>query len=203
MNRLIILTVLLAAATVVAGCSQKDPAARAIDASEDALAAVHVEAQKYIPGDYAEVKATLDEARQAFAAGNYAEAIQKAQQIPARATALGEKAIASRDALHAELKVEWERLGAELPGLLDGLEARFGELDKARRLPEGVTRDALDRVGKGIPVARNAWNEAVTAYEAGNLEGAAARGGESDRLVRELMTELAMTPPATGGATGD
>ena len=177
-------------------CSQKEPAWKAIEAGEDAMAEVYADAQKYIPRQYAEVKTALEEARQAYDSGNYADALSKAQGLPAKAAELGQAAAAARETLHQQLTVEWQQFTAGLPGLLDGLQGRLTELEKARRLPEGVTKDAVERAGKGLAVARNAWSEALAAFEAGNLEGAATRAGESERLVTELMTDVGMTPPA-------
>ena len=59
-------------ALLAAGCSQKDPAAEAIDAAESALQAVYEDAQKYVPDRYAEVKAELEAARKAFDEERYA-----------------------------------------------------------------------------------------------------------------------------------
>ena len=50
----------LAGVLALAACSQKDPAADAIAAAENALNAVYEDAQKYVPERYAEVKAELE-----------------------------------------------------------------------------------------------------------------------------------------------
>jgi len=187
--------VAFAAALALSACSQKDPAATAIDAAESALAAVHEQAQKYVPKQYAEVKARLDEARKAFGEERYTEAIDIVKDIPARARELEEAATAAREKLAAEIAADWERLTGEMPGLLSGLESRLAELGEARKLPEGVGREALERAASGLAVARTAWNEALGAFDDGNLEGAVARGLEADRLLRELGESLGMPSP--------
>jgi len=195
MNRTLALLGLLLAASLATGCSQKNPAQTAIDAAESALAAVSEPAQKYIPQQYAEVKAILDAARKDFSEKEYVRAIEGVKDIPDKARALGEAAAAARATLHAALAVDWARLQGELPGKLSGLEGRLAELDKTSRLPEGVTRDTLTRFGAGAGVARTAWDEASAAFEAGNLEGAVTRALESVNLVNELMIALGMAPP--------
>lgn len=194
MNRTLALLGLLLAASLATGCSQKNPAQTAIDAAESALAAVSEPAQKYIPQQYAEVKAVLDAARKDFSEGDYVRAIEGVKDIPDKARALGEAAAAARETLHAQLTVDWTRLQGELPGKLSGLESRLAELDKARRLPEGVTRDTLTRFAAGAGVARTAWDEASAAFGADNLEGAVARALESESLTNELMIALGMAP---------
>lgn len=194
MKRTLVLVGLVLAASLAAGCSQKDPARTAIDAAESALAAVSEPAQKYIPQQYAEVKAELDAARKDFSQEQYLRAIDEVKDIPAKARALADAAAAARETLHAELAVDWARLQGELPDKLSGLEGRLAELDKARRLPEGVTRDTLARFGAGAGVARTAWSEASAAFEAGNLEGAVARALECESLAGELMAVLGMGP---------
>ena len=194
MNRTLALVGLLLAACLATGCSQKTPAQTALDAAESALAAVSEPARKYIPQQYAEVKAVLDAARKDFSEKEYVRAIEGVKDIPDKARALGEAATAARETLHAALAVDWARLQGELPGKLSGLEGRLAELDKARLLPEGVTRDTLTRFGAGAGVARTAWDEASAAFEAGNLEGAVTRALESDSLTNELMIALGMAP---------
>lgn len=199
MNRTQTLAGLCAAiALAVAGCSQKEPAAEAIDAAEAALAAVHEDAQKYIPKQYAEVKEALDAARRDFTEEEYLRAIDQVKDVPARARELGEKAAAVREVLHAQITRDWDRLTAELPGRLASLDERLAGLDQARRLPSGLTRDALRRIGAAAAIARQAWDEATAAYEAGNLEGAVARALESEGLTAELTAELDAPPAATG-----
>lgn len=182
----------------LAACSQKEPARTAIDAGEDALASVHEQAQKYIPGRYAEVKATLDTARKAFDEEKYVEAIETVKDVPARARELGEAAAAARDALAAEIAIDWARLSATMPQNASALEDRLAELGKARRLPEGVDGDVMERARAGLDVVRGAWDQATAAFQAGNLEGAVARGQEAERLVRELMESLGIEAPAAG-----
>ncbi len=184
----------VAASVLLGACSQKDPAAIAIDAAESALAAVHEQAQKYVPKQYAEVKAHLDEARKAFGEERYEEALAIAKGLPARARDLSEAATAARDRLAEEIAVDWERLQTQMPDLVAGLESRVAELSSARRLPEGIGQEALERAREGLDIARGAWGQAREAFDAGNLEGAVARGLEADRLVRELREAVGMGP---------
>lgn len=189
------------AALVLAGCSQEEPATRAVAAAEDALAAVAEDAQKYIPNRYAEVKAELDAARAALGEEKYAEALAAVQEIPAKARTLAEEATAAREALAAELAGEWARLSGALPGVLDGIGARFEELGKLRRLPAELDPDAVERAKKDFEIAKNGWAQAAEAFAGGNLEGAAARGLEVERLAREIRQALGLEPQPAAEAS--
>ncbi|MCU0976966.1 MAG: hypothetical protein MUC71_11750 [Steroidobacteraceae bacterium] len=192
--RTLIAAAAIAAALLLSACSQKEPATRAVTAAEDALAAVADDAQKYIPKRYAEVKAELDAARAALGAEKYAEALAMVQEIPAKARVLAEEASASREALAAQLTGEWSRLADAIPGLLDGIGSKLEELAGLRRLPAGLDPDAVERAKREFEIAKNGWAQAVEAFSAGNLEGAAARGLEVERLAREIRQAVGLEP---------
>ena len=200
MNRITLVAGLLLTAMLAAGCSQKEPASRAVEAAENALAAVSDEAQKYIPQRYAEVKAELDVARAALTEEKYADALDAVKDIPAKAAELGAEATAAREQLAAEMTGEWTRLTADLPGVLEGIDARFAELDKLPRLPQELDADAVERARKNTEIAKFGWNQAVEAFDAGNLEGAAARGLEVERLAQEIRQALGLEPRAEDSA---
>ncbi len=91
-----------------AACSQKDPAAKALDAAESALAAVHEDAMKYVPEQYDAVKSQLNTAREAFQAEKYGDALTSVKDIPAKAKELADAA--------ASRKKIGERRRCEAPG---------------------------------------------------------------------------------------
>lgn len=202
MKTLLAAAALAAALVLSSGCSQQEPATRAVDAAEDALAAVSDDAQKYIPQRYAEVKVELDAARAALAEEKYADALAAVQDIPAKAQGLADEAKAAREKLAAELEVEWERLSAALPGTLDGIGVRIEELGKLRRLPKELDPDAIERAKKDFEIAQNAWTQAAEAFSGGNLEGAAARGLEVERLTREIRRAIGLEPGEPEPAAG-
>jgi len=182
----------LAATLALAACSQKDPAAEAIAAAENALNAVYEDAEKYIPERYAEVKKGLETARTAFGEERYADAIAAVKEIPAEAEALSREAAAAKEQRIAELEADWARISGSLPELLAGIGGRLEELGKLRRLPDGMDKQLLDEANAALASARTAWDEAGAAHARGDLEAAveAARGAEG--MAQDLVGRLGM-----------
>jgi hypothetical protein len=187
-----ILLAALAATVALAACSQKDPAAEAIAAAEDALNAVYEDAEKYIPERYAEAKKDLDAARAAFNEERYAEAIVAVRDLPAQAEALARDAAAAKEQRIAELNADWARISGSLPGLLAGIGGRLEELGKLRKLPDGMDRQLLEEANAALASARKAWEEAGAAHARGDLESAVdtARGAEG--MAQDLVGRLGM-----------
>ncbi len=187
-----ILLAALAATIALAACSQKDPAAEAIAAAENALNAVYEDAEKYIPERYAEAKKGLESARTAFNEERYADAIAAVRDLPAQAEALARDAAAAKEQRIAELDADWARISGSLPELLAGIGGRLEDLGKLRKLPDGMDKQLLDEANAALASARKAWEEAGVAHARGDLESAvdSARGAEG--MAQDLVGRLGM-----------
>ncbi len=183
---------LAAVALAAVACSQKEPAQDAIAAAEGALAAVYEDAQKYLPERYAEVKAELEAGRKALGEERYAEAIAAVKDVPAHAEALSNEVVAAKQQKLAEMNAEWARLSGSLPGLLTNIGARLSELGGMRKLPAGMDKQVLDEANAAYASARSAWDEAGTAFSAGDLETAVARGRDTEGTAQDLVARLGM-----------
>ena len=192
MKIIIRIAALAALAAVAAGCSQKDPAAEAIDAAEGALQAVYEDAQKYVPERYAEVKAELEKARKAFDEERYADAIAAVKDVPTHAEELARLSAEAKQKSLAEMNAEWTRLSGSLPGLVSGVETRLGELGKMRKLPKGMDKQLLDEANAAFASAKGAWDEAGAAFTAGDLEAAVKKARDVETMTQDLMARLGM-----------
>ena len=186
------LAALAALVFLAAGCSQKDPAAEAIDAAEGALEAVYEDAQKYVPERYAEVKAELDAARKAFDEERYADAIAAVKDVPAHAEELANVTVEAKQKSLAELNAEWTRLSGSLPGLIAGIETRLGELGNMRKLPKGMDKQLLAEANAAFDSAKGAWDEASAAFMAGDFVAAVTKARDAEAMAQELMARLGM-----------
>lgn len=182
----------LAAALVLAACSQKDPAGEAIDAAANALNAVYEDAQKYVPERYAEVKARLDAARKDFDEERYADAIAAVKDLPAQAEALAKEAAAAKEKHVAALNADWARISASLPDRFTGIGSRLDELGKMKKLPDGMDRQLIDEANAALGSAQSAWQEAGAAFARGDLEGAVGKAGDAEGMAQDLAARLGM-----------
>lgn len=181
-----------AAALALAACSQRDPAAEAIAAAENALNAVYEDAGKYVPERYAEVKGELVAARKAFDEERYADAIAAVKDVPAHAEALAKEAAAAKEKHVAALEADWARLSGSLPDLLAGINGRLEELGRMRKLPEGMDRQLLDEANAAFASARSTWDEAGAAFAKGDLETAVGKAKDAEGMAQDLAGRLGM-----------
>jgi hypothetical protein len=191
-NPKIRLAALAAIVFLAGGCSQKDPAAEAIDAAEGALEAVYEDAQKYEPERYAEVKTELETARKAFDEERYADAIAAVKDVPAHAEELAKASAEAKQKRLAELNTEWTQLSDRLPGIVAGIETRLGELGKMRKLPEGMDKQLLNEANAAFGSAMGAWDEASAAFAAGDLDSAVTKARDVESMAQDLMARLGM-----------
>lgn len=196
MNRIWALVALAMIVAATLGCSQKDPAAEAIVAAEQSLVDVHESAMKYVPDQYAAIKADLEKARKAFEEQKYAEALAAVKTIPARAKQLGEEAAAAKEAATARLTETWGELSDSIPERLAQLEARLVDLGKLRQLPAGIEQKSVNIAQSSLEWARKEWDNATAAFAEGKLEEAAKLAQAVDTLLATGMTAVGLAPPA-------
>jgi len=179
---------------LLSACSQKDPAAEAIEAAENALNAVYEDAEKYVPERYAEVKAEVVAARTAFNEERYADAIAAVRDVPAHAEALAKEAAAAKQKHISEMNADWARLSDSLPRLLAGIGGRLEELGNMRRLPEGMDKQLLEETKAAFASAQSTWNEAGAASEAGDLENAVEKARHGAWIANSGKITLLLSP---------
>ena len=187
-------------ALLAAACSQKDPAQKALDAAEGALAAVHEDAMKYVPEQYDAVKSQLNDARAAFQAEKYGDALTAVKDLPAKAQELGDAAGRKKKEVVAQLTTDWSSLSSGVPGMVKSIEDKLSALGKMKKLPAGLEKDAVDAASTALTEAKANWDVASQAFTAGNLEEAVSKAKAVETAARDLMSKLGLTadaaPPA-------
>lgn len=183
-----------------AACSQKDPAAKALDAAESALAAVHEDAMKYVPEQYDAVKSQLNTAREAFQAEKYGDALTSVKDIPAKARELADAAASRKKEVMAQLNGDWTSLSAGVPGMVKGIEDKLAELGKMKKLPAGLDKEAVDAASTALTEAKASWDVASQAVTAGNLEEAVSKARSVESAAKDLMTKLGLSAAAPAAA---
>lgn len=184
--RLGLATLAVAVAVGAFACAgAKAPAEQAVGASDSALANVSAEASKYVPEELRSAQDTLASAKASLEHGDYQAALTSAQQIPGKVSAL-QTAIAAKK---AELTKTWESMGG-VSQMVDTLKARVATLSSARKLPAGISADVLADAKTGVATLNQAWADAMTAAQSGNIADAVAKGSAVKEQAAKLMASL-------------
>lgn len=179
----------LAVAVAASGCAgAKGKAESAIAAADSSLQAVAVEAEAYVPEQYAAAGAQLTAARTDLEGGSFADALTKAQE----ATTLVGGLAPAIEAKKAELATMWEGMNATLPGMVQSIQTRVDELAKMRRLPAGITKEQVTQAQTDLQEMTANWTKAVEAQGQGDLATAASLGTAVQAKAAELMAALGM-----------
>ncbi len=136
--------------TVACTDPAKAPAEAAIQAGDAAVATLTDEVAKFAPDQVKAVKDGLAKAKASAAAEKWNDALGAAKDLPATAA----KAVADAKAKKAELeriaaeklaaaKQAFDEAQAQLPAKIAELKKQVAALAKAKKLPKGVTKDAV------------------------------------------------------------
>ena len=179
---LVIVTSLLALSIVA--CN-KGPADEALRAAEQALAAAP-EVERDEPAEFAAASGILREARAAFAAGRYTDALRAAQLLPDRIAA----AAASAARRKQQSAAAWSALSADLPLRLERLAARLTQLSSATAL----SSERLAAAQAELDSLSQAWADATAAYAGGDVSKAVTAAQDLKARVNRLAEHLGLEP---------
>jgi HAMP domain-containing protein len=184
----------LAAATLLAtGCAQnRGPANKALDQIEASLKDVRDDAAKYAPDGLKGVEAQFKRLRESYEAKEY-------DNVLAGTPAL-EKAVASlKDAVDAgkaqarqavaAAKSEWEGLNAEVPKMVDTIQARVDTLSKGR-LPFGLNKDEFEGAKSAFESMKETWKDATAQAKQGDPVEATTKGKTAKGMGEAIYDQL-------------
>lgn len=177
--------------------SNKEPAAAAIKAAEDAFNAVKGEAVKYVPDKAKAVEDAIAAAKGSFDKKEYDAALNAAKAIPEKVKELSAAAAVKK----AELTKSWEEMSAGLPKMFEAVKSRLDILSKSKKLPAGLDKAKLDGAKSGYEAAVKMWDDAKAAFAGGSIADALAKANTVKDKTVEVMTTLGMQPPAAATAT--
>lgn len=183
-----LLTVLSSAACGDGGQAAANAAISGLLSSYDA---VKEDAAKYVPDQAKNIDRAFAAVQDTFAKGDYAKAMTDAQGLTTNVSELAAAAAAKK----RELTKAWEGLAGGMPGIVSSLQSQVETLLKARRLPRGVTKDALEAAKSAVPVLSASWDEAVAAFKAANLTDALSKAQAVKRKAVQIMASLGMAVP--------
>lgn len=185
--------VALMALTVFAACGDGGKAAAdtALQALQSSYDGVKADAAKYLPEQAKGIDEALTAVQDTFAKGEYMKALTDVQGLTSKVGELGAAVAAKK----TELTTAFEGLSAGMPAVVQGLQAQVDTLSKSKKLPAGVTKDAIDAAKAAVPALSTSWDEATAAFKSANLTDAMAKAQTVKAKAAEIMTSLGMTVP--------
>ncbi|HYB65982.1 MAG TPA: hypothetical protein VEC59_12065 [Steroidobacteraceae bacterium] len=188
------------AAMLLVGCNtQKGPAEQAVATGQAALDAVRDDAQKYAPEQLGGVEAKLSDMKGAFQQGNYAGVLAAAPGLTAAIASLKDAASAKKveaEQALAKAKDDWGPASAAVPKMVDEIAKRVETLSKAKKLPKGVSKDAVAAAKTALDSMKSTWAEAANASSSGDYTTAMAKAQAVKDKAAAIMKSLDMKPSA-------
>lgn len=191
----------LAAAVLVLGSfvaceTQKVPAETAYKAAETAWAAVSADATKYAAEQAKPIAETLAKAKAALANGEYAAVIKDTTDLPAKIADVAKTVAAKKD----EWTTAWKTLESALGSGLVAVQGKVDELMKAKKLPAGVEKAAVEGAQTALTAVQTTFTEAKTAFQNADYEGALAGANKAKAELAKIVTDLKLEMPVAAEA---
>jgi hypothetical protein len=194
-------SVLLSAALAVVllvGCNmQKGPAEQAVASAQAALDAVRDDAQKYAPEQLGGVEAKLSDIKGSFQKGDYAGVVAAAPGLTSAIASLKDAASAKKGEAEqalAKAKDDWGPASSAVPKMVDEIARRVETLAKTKKLPKGVSKDAVAAARTGLDSLKSSWADATNASSSGDFTTAMAKAQAVKDKASAIMKSLGMNP---------
>jgi hypothetical protein len=182
-----------------AACAtQKVPAENALEAAEAAWEPVRAEANRYVPDQAKGVEDALAAAKDAMAKGKYEAVIKGATALPTKIADVQKTLVQKK----GEWLTAWKTMESALGSGLVAVQEKVDELAKARRLPAGVDKAAVEGAKTTLATAQQAFEEGSAYYRDGDYEGALARANQTKAELVKIITDLELDMPLLKEAGG-
>jgi hypothetical protein len=181
----------LAAATLLAtGCAQqKAPATKALDQVEKSLADVKDDAAKYAPEGLKGVESQLARLKESLDKKEYENVLAGTPQLEKAVGSLEDAVAAGKaqaESARDVAKSEWAALSADVPKMVETIQARVDTLAKSKRLPHGVSKDEVEGAKSVLESMKSMWAEASAEFKS----GAAVKAANKAKTVKGMGEEL-------------
>ena len=186
-----ILFVVISVFLVSCVAANKEPAAAAIKAAENAFNGVKDELVKYIPDQAKGVEDAIKAAKENFDKGNFDAALDTAKPIPEKVMLLATAVAAKK----AELTKSWEEISGGMPGMLDSIKDKLAALSATKKLPKNLDKAKLEGANADYEAAAKMWDEAKSTFSGGNMVDAIAKAKTVKEKALEVMKTLGMPVP--------
>jgi hypothetical protein len=181
------------AVLAVACANQMEPAQKAIDGINSAVAAAEsAGATKYLPDELGTVKGKLTELKAAFDKKDYAGVLRSAPALLTETQSLIGATTSAKDNAVKAASAEWTTLSASLPTVVAAVKGRVDALSRERRVAAGID---LESAKSGLAEATSLWDKAQAAAAAGNIEDAVDAARQTKEKAEAAAAALKLKLP--------
>jgi hypothetical protein len=181
------LTLCSVAILLVSCANQMEPAKNALDNINATLNSASVDAQKYVPDQFAEAQTKVAALTASFERKDYAAVVAGAPAVLAEVNGLSGAAAAKKDEIVKALGNEWRSLAASVPQSLSAVQTRIDALSKTKHAPKDID---LGAAKSGLADATSAWDKAQEAFKAGNPAEAVTAAKDAQGKVASAAAAL-------------
>lgn len=182
-----------------AACAtQKEPAENSLKAAEAAWEPVRVEANRYVPDEAKSVEDALTAARDAMAKGQHEAVIKGTTDLPTKIADVQKTATLKK----GEWLNAWKTMESTLGSALVAVQEEIDKLAKARRLPAGVDKAAVEGAKTTLTTAQQAFDEGIAYYRDDDYKGALAKAHQTKAELVKIVTDLKLDMPLLKEAGG-
>lgn len=188
----------LVLATTLGACGgQKEPAQKAVADAEAAISALRSDAAKLAPDDLSALDESLVGLKADFERQDYQAVIAASPVLMTRVGAVQET-ISARKAEQvahaAQLTESWNTLSAEVPEMVDAVNARVESLVRTKKLPTGMNTASFESTRAAATDMTQTWQKALGAFANDNMDEAVGSAQAAKHKGAEVMNTLGMKP---------
>lgn len=198
MKKYSVLVLAALSALLLFGCNtQKGPAEQALASAQAGLDAVRDEAQKYAPEQLGGVEGKLSELKGSFQKGDYAGVLAAAPGVTAALGSMKDGIATKKNeamAALAKAKDDWGPASTAVPKMVEEITRHVETLSKTKKLPKGVSKDAVAAAKTGLDSLKSTWADATNASASGDYTTAMAKAEAVKAKGAEIMKSLGMKP---------
>ena len=187
---------LIASTLMLAACTNEQvPAEQAVAKIDGSLGEIRADAEKYATDQLKTVDASVAHLKENLAKKDYQAVVVGAPSVASDVSALREAVTemkANAEATLAAAQSEWTTLSAEVPPMVEKLQARIDSLAKTRKYPEGMDKAAFETAKASFETAKTEWTEAAAEFTSGEAANAVRKARTVKARGEELMQQLGL-----------
>lgn len=197
MRKTIALAGIVVAMLALVACKDlKTPAEQAMTSIQQTLDAVAGQAGIYAEDGLAKVRSSVAALQDALAKKEYQKVIDGQAAVMREIDDLK----ATVETARAKYTADWEAMASGMPNVVETIAGRLDILSQSKKLPAGMTAEALSGAQQALAEIKSTWSAAADAAGAGNMVEAVTKGNQIKGMARDIMTTLGMDiPPALAG----